>query len=512
MLGLILAAQSAVLLVVHLGLLGASRNLGERASGPSRAPVIVAYALVLALVLAVVLGSGATGHLFLAAQLAVFGLLAFAAARQPGMARVHVAFTHAALFALFVRFLYWRGLYDADGPTMTTRFVFQDFAAQLLLPAVSEAHRALFGTVESAFLVSLRAGVAQAARGVATHVVLLSALLTHAIAVVTVRAATSRTAPATLRELLPIRDGVVGALLVLVVTTLLPGVSPVLRVVVLGLVLPSLVVEALVEFDRQSSRLRSGRLPLLLLATSIPFVPSSLHVIGALGGLFALLPMQPRRAHASRAPLGRWAMTGLAATAFFGALAAGSGYLISPARGLPSDAQLCAAVRFAPVDDGVQVTPGPGASAFRMDVDERPLGSRSPAEAAAVCAAEGKRLCSSEEVYLVCACDHGTDGYARANSPEPSDALVRRALCTDAVGADADASSRCATDHGVRSLLGGHSELTSTAVAQAGHLVAGPNRWLHENWMVHCRWRSVLTDEALASEPYPMLAFRCCGP
>lgn len=505
MLGLILAEQSVLLVGVHLVVLALARALGERKVVHAEGLVRIGRLVALSIVVAVAILPEMTGHRFLIAQLVLFSTLAATAAIAPRDTRVHVITLHVALFALLVRFLVWRGLYDAQGATPVLSYVFQDFAAQLLLPSAGAVHEALFGVGDAPFLMWLRASVQQAAAGVATHIVLLGALTTHAVAVVTVRAVTSRAAPSTLAALVS-PSAVPGVIVALMLAAALPSVHPILRIAVLGAILPALVFEALALIDTYAATLRSGRLVLVMIVAVLPFAPVLLHVLGALGALFALRPSVRHDdvEQIARVPLLRWTVSGLVAAVGFGLIAGVSGYLLSPARALPPEATFCANTGFSARDDGVLVTPTASTAAFVVDIVERPLGAMSVAQAEGVCATEQKRLCSSRELFMVCACDHGEDGYGSGAFPMPREGLVARARCHEGGGRE------CVSEHGVRDLLGGRSELTSTTVAHGGHLVAGANDWLRENWMVHCRWRGVMSDESIEAASHPMLGYRCC--
>ncbi len=158
---------------------------------------------------------------------------------------------------------------------------------------------------------------------------------------------------------------------------------------------------------------------------------------------------------------------------------------------------------------------------FAIDVYEFPnrLGAQPRvnvtwAEAAAACAAQGKRLCTDREWREACAGPTGLlYGYGpvfaagRCNTPFPVDGVWQRGQGTAAAGAFA----ACTTPAGAHDMIGNVWEWTADAYASGTdwHTVRGGS-WFHNANMATAEFRygRYLTEEYRSD----LVGFRCCRP
>lgn len=265
---------------------------------------------------------------------------------------------------------------------------------------------------------------------------------------------------------------------------------------------------------RWLSRFRARGFLLALLGAVALFSPVPLVLLEALGvvaqlsGLRELLPFVALDETPLRRPR-LWSMLlvlglGALCMAATTAVAARSLRRASPRLGVATEA--CGATEPSVDWAGRTATFEMPGARFSMDLDETPLAAAAPAEQ---CESAGKRLCTSDEWYLACACTYPLEVEAGTKSSTLY-AFVARAERERQAGAPGPAEPTAAADKRseLRGLLTGRSEIVAPASGK-GLLLAGPNDTLRDPWTVDCRHRAFLTPAGLGAMS-GLAAVRCC--
>ncbi len=243
-----------------------------------------------------------------------------------------------------------------------------------------------------------------------------------------------------------------------------------------------------------------------LVLPALAFVVAALGVISQLAGLRELLPF----AAIDEAPLKRpglavmLAPVGLSSLCVVAGASAAAFGLGSVSPLLGASAEVCGNAE-ASVDWELRTATFPLASGrFTMDLDETPLDLSAPTR---TCELAGKRLCTSDEWYLACACTYPLEVEAGTKTSTLY-ALVARADRERAAGEPGPRQPTMAADKRseLRGLLTGRTELVSQA-RRRGLLLAGPSDAQRDAWTVDCRHRSFSTERAVGAAP---AAARCC--
>jgi len=440
-----------------------------------------------------------------------WSLLGAALDERGGALRRRLALLQLYLALFGAAYLYARGRGVLDGGRASTAFAFalHDQLAQLALPLAEGVSR----HADPAWAVHA------VANGLSRHLLLWLTLASFAFAAYAGAYLSQRPLPLPGAGLLPApRAFAAGFALLGLASELVPSAHPVGRgVELLMLALcPLFVVDGGAVLHRWLGRLRSRALVLGLLGALALFAPllvvafAVLGVLVQLGGLRELLPF----AALDEAPLERPRLSALlvamiASALCMAALTAGAQVVLerrSPRLGAPTE--VCGGVE--PGVDWVARTATFQLrdASFGMDLDETPVptGTR-PAEA---CERAGKRVCTSDEWYLACACTYPLE-VEPGRKTSTNYAFVARAERERAAGAPPPREPTVAADKRseVRGLITGRSEIVAQASAKS-LLLAGPNDALRDPWTVDCRHRSFLTPAALSSALGDLAAVRCC--
>ncbi len=409
-----------------------------------------------------------------------------------------------------------RGLLAGASGSAKYVFAVHSLASELLLPLFS-----LFGTrgAEAA-----AGAIFWAAQGLSTHLFVVTALSTFACAAFAVAYLAARPLAAPGVDLLPLPSVASLVFLVtLVLTFALPSASTaeLLAEFACAALLPFFVAEGLVAANRFLRAVRVRKAFLLLVCSTALLLPSvivALALLGVAAQLLRLRELLPFNRLAD-APLGRpplaksvgW-FAGFAGLALVSALleqrALASGSSVLGAR-----ADVCGGIetQVSWPEGTVKFSGGP--TNFSIDVEESalPRGALGTSAAESACRARGKRLCSLDEWYTACLCTYPVEAESGLKL-STNHALAARAESERGAPKPGRASSTIGEgkQSEVRSLLAERSELVRAA-SGAGVLLAGPADELEEPFTDDCRYHTLLTPQALATNARDFVGLRCCA-
>ncbi|MCC6900292.1 MAG: hypothetical protein IT377_15035 [Polyangiaceae bacterium] len=455
--------------------------------------------------LAAVAGLHFLPHGGLLALLTLWVLIGAALEQRGGAARGRLAVLQLYLVLFASAYTYGNalGLWAGGGASVGLRFALVDQLTQIALPL---ADRVLAFSRAASPQVATHA----VADGLARHLVLWVAVAAFALAVYSSAYFARRPLALPGAALLPWPRVVALAFLVLAVAgRFVPSRFAPLPAIVLC---PLFMTDGAALVHRWSSRLRARGLLLVVLSAALPLVPALAFIAAALGavsqllGLRELLPFAALDEAPLRRPrLGAWlvfvVVSSLVVVA--GASAAHRGLRrASPLLGAPAD--ICGGGEPSVDWDARTATFDLPRGRVTMDLDETPLDAASPAGA---CERAGKRLCTSDEWYLACACTYPLE-LEPGTKTSTLYAFVARADRERRAGAPEPRQPTLASDKRseLRGLLTGKSEVVSQGAGRAV-LLAGPADALRDPWTVDCRHRSFTTERALPSQ---LIAARCC--
>lgn len=421
--------------------------------------------------------------------------------------RLAVLELHAVLFAASYLYASSRGMLDGTRASTSASFALHEQLTQLSLP-LGESVLGFSSAADPSWAVALVAG------SLTRHLVLWLALAGFAFAVWAAAYLARRPLPLPGAELLPHPRVVAGAFALLALAN---AFFPSLRLLALPTLAlcPLFVADGGALLHRWLGRLRARTWVLLLLAGVAVLLPALLFVLAGLGvvaqlaGLRELLPF----AALDETPLRRPRLgTLLGALALSAACLAGATAVaehrvrrVSPRLGSPTE--VCGSTDPSVDWDARLATFELPGGRFSVDLDETPLAGGDPA---ALCQRAGKRLCTSDEWYLACACTYPLEvepGTKRSTNY----AFVARAERERQAGAPGPREPTAASDKRseLRGLVTGRSEVVAGGKSK-GLLLAGPNDGLRDPWAVDCRHRAFLTPSVLESGSASLAAVRCC--
>lgn len=552
MIGLALAMQWLVLLLLHVGLarlgsvLARLWSRGEAAAWRRKWPVRAALLAVGAPLVAGPWWVGPSGWVFLGMHLLLYGWLAFWAGIEarvaPGFIRRTTAVLHAVLSMEILAYLAWRGILQDGRASQAFAWVMSDVLGQVALPLLDRipvfAEAQGFHEVLGFLVVRILSNVLGFLPVAASLGAWLVARVTISLA--SPEGAFAAPAPGDGRG--AARLALVGVVLAVAARVLDPGGPLTDEFVCAGSVGASLLlVEGLSVVAGFLRGLRSRVLALALLGTLPLLVPVLGAVLVALGAMDAAFGGRDLRELGRAVPassplrLGTRSLLagGILCTAVFGTLGALSDLAFLRTTPSAALADPCAGVSARRLGDGSAVSyvreDGTG---FAIDVDEHralPAGGATqvsdPRQAQAHCAAVGRRLCRSDEWYTACAC-----GYRNTRTMDllwwrprrwfQDENLLERAQTECGAGKRLIGSRTftgvptglpCESDHGVLDLLGGMVEVLEGAPGSRGVVLAGPTHALIEDWMVKCEYRAEVFQESLSALAPSFVGFRCCA-
>lgn len=417
--------------------------------------------------------------------------------------RLAVLQLYALLFASAYLYGHARGLISGSHASAGLSFAFVDQLTQIALPLADQVLAMSRGAAPQVATHAVAAGLSG-------HLALWLAVAAFALAVYASAYFARRPLALPGAQLLP-QPRV--AALAFVVLAIAGSVAPLPFVSLPAIALaPLFVADGGALVHRWLSRFRARGLVLLVLVAAFPLVPALAFVAAGLGvvsqllGLRELLPF----AALDEAPLRRPRLSALlgfvvlSSACVLGGSTVAHGALRRASPRLGAPAEVCGSAE--PTVDWEARTAAFALPSGRltMDLDETPLDEAGPARA---CERAGKRLCTSDEWYLACACTYPLELEAGTKT-NTLYAFVARADRERSAGRPEPRQPTLASDKRseLRGLLTGKSEVVSQGAARA-LLVAGPNDALHDPWTVDCRHRSFTTERALPSQ---FVAARCC--
>lgn len=420
--------------------------------------------------------------------------------------RLSVLGLYAALFCASVLHLRARGMLDGLSASPALSFALHDQLTQLALP-FAERLGAVAPKADPAHAVWLVAGHLSA------QLVLWLALSSFGFAVYAAAYLSRRALPLPGAQLFghP-RIVAVAFVVLLLASAFLPRA---LGLVIVALY-PLFVADGGALLSRWLGRLRARGLLFALIGGAAFLWPVVLLAIMALGllaqllGLRELLPF----AKLDESPLKRPRLSslglvlGAASLTMLGGtfVAQRSLRIASPKLGAPTEA--CGSIDPS-VDWQARVATFQLATqTFSIDLDETSLDAGS--DPAAACQRLGKRVCTSDEWYLACACTYPLEVEAGPKSSTLY-GFVARAERERAEGPPGPRQPTTTADKRseLRGLITGKSEIVAQSTSK-GLLLAGPNDVVRDAWSVDCRHRAFMTPGALGSDVGQLAAVRCC--
>lgn len=469
-----------------------------------------------------VIGISFLGNVWLAGAvvvvLSVWSLVGAAldARGAPARQRAAMLQLYAVLFGASYAHASSRGMLTGLGASTSLSFALNDQLGQFALP-LAEKLTAFSTRADPTFAIAL------VAQGLGRHFVLVLALSTFAFA--SYAAAYFSTRPLALPgvELLPfprvatlVFVGVVGVHAFLPPTRM-PGL--VLGLVTISLT-PLFVADGGALIHRWLSRFRTRGLILVFCLGASLLLPALLVLFAVFGVLAQLLGLRELLPFAAldEMPLKRPRLSSLLVSLTVAAVIMGATTLLaqrslsraSPRLGVGT--HVCGATEAVVDWKARSVSFEVAGARFSMDLDETPL-SRAPRRAtdpAQVCEVSGKRLCTSDEWYLACACTYPLE-VETGTKRSTLYALVARAereRLAPALGRE-EPSVAADKRSELRSLITGRSEIVAGGNSSS-ILLAGPNDLTRDPWTVDCRYRARVTPQALEQPMTDVAAVRCC--